>query len=108
VGRPSRSSCSTRIELRFGRERPHRFKGKSNASETKIKPTAKPFAGTSGMAWKTRCKAARPRVTAVSRQQLAGHLVDAASCEMTDRDSFSDWQFTIGGMCDALAIMEIR
>jgi hypothetical protein len=63
---------STRIELR--RERPHLFKEKSNVSETKIKPTAKPFAGTSGMAWKTRCKAARPGLTAVSRQQPAGHL----------------------------------
>jgi len=66
---------SPRIELRFGRERPHRFKKKSNASETKIKAAAKPFAGTSAMARKTCCKAARPSVTAVSRQQPAGHLV---------------------------------
>jgi hypothetical protein len=97
-----------RIELRFGRGRPHLFKGKSNASETKIKPTAKPFASTSGMAWKIRCKAARPSLTAVSGQQLAGHLAGTTSCEMTDRASFSDWQFMIGGPCDALAILEIH
>jgi hypothetical protein len=87
---------------------PHLFKKKSIASETKIKLTAKPFAGTSAMAWNTRCKAAQPSVTAVSRQQVAGHLAGRAGRKMTGRDSFSDRDFMIGGMCDVLAIMEIR